>query len=85
MMLYVQPFTKPVRFSVLSRTLDFFSTQVKNYAKWRAANITYIELNKLSNRELNDIGIGRSDIRAIANDVWHDDNYNLNKNLKGWV
>lgn len=27
---------------------------------------TFIELNRLSNRELNDIGIARSDIRNIA-------------------
>ena len=33
---------------------------------WRSYNRTVHELNSLSNRDLNDLGITRGDIRAIA-------------------
>ena len=46
---------------------------------------TYLELSKLSTRELNDLGIGRSDIRSIANGTFYDDRVEANKNLRGWV
>ena len=54
----------------------------------KAIKSTINELNKLTNRELNDIGISRGDIWAIA----HEDTsferirlQNTNDNLKGWV
>ena len=47
---------------------------------------TYNELAKLTDRELNDIGIGRGDIKRVA---MGDPSYRLvkdyNDNLKGWV
>ena len=49
---------------------------------------TYNELAKLTDRELNDIGIGRGDIKRVA---MGDPEYKLvkdygpNDNLKGWV
>ena len=46
---------------------------------------TYLELSRLSNRELQDMGIGRSDIMSIARGTWHDDRAETNKNLRGWV
>ena len=49
-------------------------------------NSTIKELSKLSDRELNDIGISRGDIWAIAHE---DTDYarfaDTNANLKGWV
>ena len=58
-------------------------TRLSNYIEHRKrANETYKELNKLSNRELSDIGISRSDIRAIAEDTFWD--VPENQNLKGW-
>ena len=49
---------------------------------------THRELSQLTNLELKDIGISRSDITSIANGNFHDrSNTKLepNKNLKGWV
>ena len=46
---------------------------------------TYAELSALSNRELQDLGIGRSDIPSIARGTWYDDRAETNKNLRGWV
>ena len=46
---------------------------------------TYLELSRLSNRELNDMGIGRSDIMSISRGTWYDDRAETNKNLRGWV
>lgn len=49
---------------------------------------TYKELQSLTDRELNDIGIGRSDIRSVSVGTFHDDHIvssKANENLKGWV
>ena len=49
---------------------------------------TYLELSRLSNRELQDMGIGRSDIMSIARGDFHRDfneSVEENKNLRGWV
>jgi uncharacterized protein YjiS (DUF1127 family) len=46
---------------------------------------TYAELSKLSNRELQDMGISRSDIPSIARGTWEDNRAQTNANLKGWV
>jgi len=58
----------------------------------RKANQTIKELSKLTDRELNDIGISRGDIYAVAH---YENNYKIasdareearaNANLKGWV
>ena len=39
---------------------------IKYFRKIIAENKTYNELSRLSNRELNDIGISREEIRNIA-------------------
>jgi len=39
---------------------------IRNYRNWRRYRDTVTELNRLSNRELNDLGIARGDIRAVA-------------------
>lgn len=42
---------------------------MKNILKrWAAERVTMKELNSLSNRDLNDIGINRDEIRRIAKD-----------------
>ena len=39
---------------------------VRNYRNWRRYRETVNELSRLSNRELNDLGITRSDIPYVA-------------------
>ena len=39
---------------------------IRNYRNWRRYRETVSELNRLSDRELNDLGIGRSDIPYVA-------------------
>jgi uncharacterized protein YjiS (DUF1127 family) len=39
---------------------------IRNYRNWRRYRDTVSELNRLSNRELSDLGIARGDIRYIA-------------------
>jgi uncharacterized protein YjiS (DUF1127 family) len=48
---------------------------------------TYKALQELSDHELKDLGIGRSDITSISLGTFHDSRVNVrtNKNLKGWV
>jgi uncharacterized protein YjiS (DUF1127 family) len=43
---------------------------------------TIKELEKLTDRELNDIGIGRGDIYNVAK---YNNSDRINDNLKGWV
>ena len=49
---------------------------------------TMIELSRLSDHDLRDLGIGRSDITSIARGTFYDDRVSKaesNSNLKGWV
>ena len=48
---------------------------------------TYKALQELSDHELKDLGIGRSDITSISLGTFHDSRVNVrtNINLKGWV
>jgi uncharacterized protein YjiS (DUF1127 family) len=39
---------------------------IRNYRNWRRFRETVSELNRLSNRELHDLGISRSDIPYVA-------------------
>jgi uncharacterized protein YjiS (DUF1127 family) len=39
---------------------------IRNYRNWRAYRDTVTELDRLSNRQLHDLGIIRSEIRTIA-------------------
>ena len=41
-------------------------TLTHRFRSWRKYRDTYDELSKLSNRELHDLGIGRTDIEFIA-------------------
>lgn len=38
----------------------------RSFARWRTYRNTVAELNSLSQRELDDLGIGRGDIKRIA-------------------
>jgi len=53
----------------------------------RAEKETFRQLSVLSDRELQDMGIGRSDIRSIASGNFYREysDVEANKNLKGWV
>jgi uncharacterized protein YjiS (DUF1127 family) len=70
--------------SSISNWFKKLDTELKQY---RRVKQTMKELQKLNDRELNDIGIARGDIWAIA----HGDTsfkravVEENKNLKGWV
>ena len=39
---------------------------IRNYRNWRRYRDTVSELNRLSNRELSDLGFTRGDIRDVA-------------------
>lgn len=39
---------------------------IDNFRNWRRYRLTVNELSRLSNRELNDLGINRSDIPFVA-------------------
>ena len=39
---------------------------IRNYRYWRRYRDTVSELNRLSNRELNDLGINRGEIPSVA-------------------
>ena len=77
-------------FSVAAyKVVMFFETRSAAIAKWKEQRETFKTLHKLTDRELNDIGISRGDIRSIANDTWEEnqnrDNVRLNPNLRGFV
>ena len=59
----------------------------RNRARKAAIQLTKKELSKLSNYELKDIGIGRSDITSMSKwELLYDArDTHVNKNLKGWV
>jgi|TARA_R110001592_G_C12844227_1_gene721196 uncharacterized protein YjiS (DUF1127 family) len=66
--------------------VDLVKEVKRNRARKAAIQLTKKELSKLSNYELKDIGIGRSDITSIANGTFYDArDTHVNKNLKGWV
>ena len=50
------------------QTMEFpmLDNLVRKYHSWQKYRRTYDELSRLSNRELNDLGIGRGDIDFIA-------------------
>ena len=80
-----------------------FETFVRLYSNWqnryeaaRSKKITIDELSKLNDKDLEDIGINRGDIRFIADKHYKDirEEYfrdikaradMINSNLRGWV
>jgi uncharacterized protein YjiS (DUF1127 family) len=75
------------------KVVTFFDRLGEAMAKRKVARDTYKSLQKLTDRELNDIGISRGDIRSISEDKWHENNlrdtypHNVrsNPNLRGSV
>lgn len=63
-MAYVAP-----RASSMGRTSNIFATLIAAVASWNDARVTRNALNKLSDRELEDIGLCRGDIDAVAERV----------------
>ena len=77
-------------FSVAAyKVVMFFERRAAATSRWKQQRDTFKTLQKLTDRELNDIGISRGDIRSIANDTWEEnerrDNVRLNPNLEGFV
>ena len=66
---------------------DILITWKMNRARNAIIARTRRELSNLTDHELKDIGIGRSDIESIARGTFHDKRMTAttNKNLKGWV
>ena len=69
----------------MTNLINNFLQKLSDRRKYRN---TYNELSRLTDYELNDIGIGRGDIKRVA---MGDPSYRLvkdygpNDNLKGWV
>ena len=67
---------------------NYFRKLEKKCEHNRNVRSTIKELSKLSDRELNDIGIARGDIWAVAHgdsDYARNTKSEANENLKGWV
>ena len=73
--------------SAVSSVIEYFKHLKAAYRKQRDIAITMKELSNLTDRELNDMGISRGDIYAIAHgDPSHQrSSTQENPNLKGWV
>ena len=54
------------RFSVFARVASFIADLDAAYARYSVFHQTLNELSSLSDRELNDIGLGRGDLRQVA-------------------
>ena len=66
--------------------VEFFRDLNRKLENRSRINATIKELNKLSDRELNDIDIARGDIWAIAHEDASFKRFaDTNKNLQGWV
>ena len=80
---YVLAATQWLDFSGL---VTWFQDLGRKYSQYKKVRSTINELSKLSDRELNDIGISRGDIWAIANEDASFKRFTEeNSNLKGWV
>jgi uncharacterized protein YjiS (DUF1127 family) len=65
---------------------EWFKQIAREMEHTRSVRATIKELSKLSDRELNDIGISRGDIYAIAHESTDYARFaDTNANLKGWV
>lgn len=69
-----------------SALIDFISDLRRSHRHAKDVRITIRELSKLTDRELNDIGLSRGDIYWVAHETHHTDRSpESNRNLKGWV
>jgi uncharacterized protein YjiS (DUF1127 family) len=71
------------------KVVMFFERRAAATSRWKQQRETFKSLHKLTDRELNDIGISRGDIRSIASDTWEEnnrrDNIRMNPNMRGFV
>ena len=58
---------------LISNIQQFFKNRKKKLLQRAKVRQTFNELSKLTNRELNDIGLSRSDIRSISMEAFYDD------------
>lgn len=60
--------TRPAPFGAIStyRAIQFVSTVIETVAGWNDARVTRKALSRLSDRELDDIGLCRGDIEMIG-------------------
>ncbi len=65
--------------------IDFMKSVNENRIQRKAIRMTEKELAKLSNAELDDIGISRGDIYSIARTSVVIETAKANHNLRGWV
>ena len=66
--------------------VEFFRNINRSLENRSRINATIKELSRLSDRELNDIGIARGDIWSIAHEDASFKRFaDTNKNLEGWV
>ena len=86
---YVLAATEWLNFSGI---MSYFRNINKSLEHRSKVNATIKELSKLTDRELNDIGIARGDIWSIAHEdasfrryAYDPNRTELNKNLQGWV
>jgi len=82
-MAYITATTNWIDLSWISKFVNKVVTELEHRSKVKS---TVKELSRLSDRELNDIGISRGDIWAIANEDSDFKRFaNTNTNLEGWV
>jgi len=82
--------TTSVIFKLPTSITKFFALVKVKLAERAKRMQSYRELNALSDRELNDIGLCRGDIHNVVNDNFYKDSIRIaetqpNKNMKGWV
>tara|TARA_B100001057_G_scaffold7217_1_gene6590 strand:- start:200 stop:460 length:261 start_codon:yes stop_codon:yes gene_type:complete len=69
--------------------VDLISDWKRNRARKAMERRTFNELSALTDHELRDLGIGRTDIRSISRGTFYDKRISkdikTNDNLKGWV
>ncbi len=73
--------------SPIEGLLQFSRNWLKDYRKNQMRRQTIRELNRLTDAELNDIGLGRGDIYSVArgDETLKRSAVDTNTNLKGWV
>jgi len=69
----------------LTGLATWFKRLAAKYKHHRQAQITIKELSRLSDRELNDMGLARGDIYSVAHGTSDHVRSVINKNLEGWV
>ena len=73
----------------LNSIADYFKRLGAEFKRRRNIRHTINELSRLTNHELNDIGLSRCDIKFIANQSYpkalRGEAVEANRNLQGWV